>query len=102
MPWDDAMNYVARKALANLRMYPGGPLENRPDMANLEKDFRDRLHQISNELTLTDLWAVYHLARILLVTHCPDEIFAYVADQIKADVARYVPKAKVRAGNVNG
>jgi hypothetical protein len=86
MPWDDAMNYVTRKALASLRMYPGDPLENQPDIANLEKDFRERLHQITDELTLTDLWAVYHLARILLVTNRPDEIFAYVSDQIRADI----------------
>lgn len=86
-PWDEAQAFVARKALADLRMYPGEAMDE-GEYPALNSDFRGRLHQMVNELPLTEICGLYQLARILLITPRPAQIIAYVEDQARADIDR--------------
>jgi|GEM_PF-7046409 len=90
MPWDDALAYVARKALVELRCYPSGPMDE-TKYPNLNKDCRARLHEIVDELPLTELWGFYHLGRILLVTKLSyaEMLFEQRRKMAAADVAKY-------------
>jgi hypothetical protein len=87
-PWDTANAFAARRALADLRLYPDRPLEDSLALAAAPQDFRARLHQMVDELPATEIWGLYGLARILFVTPRPDDIFAYRVQLAEADLAR--------------
>ncbi len=87
-PWDAANAFAARRALADLRLYPDRPPEDDPALAAVEQTFRARLRQMVDELPAAEIWGLYGLARILFVTPRPAEIFAYRARLAEADLAR--------------
>lgn len=56
-----------RLALADLDLYPAGPLEADPAFATQEANHRAALHDLVNELDRTDLAALFQAARLLLL-----------------------------------
>lgn len=69
----------ARRALAELGLYPDGPLELDSAFGVIETNCRAALVAIvTTQLGRTDLLALWGLVRLLALTPRDDEIFEYV------------------------
>lgn len=77
-PWEDQTGHEARRALADLYLYPSESLEDDTHALQAER-YRAALHTIVDQLDRTDVAGLFKLARLLALDPRSDEdVFGYI------------------------